>query len=40
MRAAAHMSMAQLYESLSESTEAAGEYQLAAKLYSTIANSR
>ena len=40
MKAAAHMAMAQLHESLSESAEAAGEYQLAAKIYSKIVIDR
>ena len=40
MKAAAHMAMAQLHESLNESAEAAGEYQLAAKIYSKIVINR
>lgn len=40
MKAAAHMAMAQLHESLNESAEAAGEYELAAKIYSKIVIDR
>lgn len=40
MKAAAHMAMAQLHESLNESAEAAGEYELAAKIYSIIVIDR
>ena len=36
MKAVAHMTMAQLHESLNESTEAAEQYKLAAKVYSTL----
>lgn len=36
MKAAAHMTMAQLHESLNEPAEAAEQYKLAAKVYSTL----
>ena len=40
MRAAAHMAMAQLHEALSETLEAAEQYQLAAKIFSGLTAHR
>lgn len=40
MKAAAHMAMAKLHESLSEPNDASVQYELAAKIYSAIAGNR
>lgn len=40
IKAAAHMAMAKLHESLTEPNDASTHYELAAKIYSTIASNR